>query len=70
MSCISTPATGTPIEPGLRSRSGGLNVAIAAVSESPLPSSTLQPNAASKPRRISTGIAAPPETHSRRVEAS
>jgi hypothetical protein len=59
-----------PIEPGLRCLSGWLKEATGEVSDRPYPSSTRQPNASSKARSTSTGIAAPPEMHSRSVDTS
>src|SRR3954466_13854039 len=59
---ISVPPTGTPIEPGLRSRSGRLNEPMPVVSERPYPSSTLASKASSTRCSTSTGGADPPAT--------
>src|SRR4051794_34589911 len=67
---ISTPRMGVPIDPGLRSACGWLNEATGEVSDSPYPSSTMQPKVSSNERMTSTGIADPPETHSRRLDMS
>ena len=69
ISRICTPWIGVPIEPGLRTWCGWLNEATGEVSDSPYPSRMMQPNFSSKPRRTSTGSAAPPETHTRSVAA-
>ena len=61
----STPATGVPIEPGLRTPPGWLKEATGEVSDSPYPSRMMVPNASSKARSSSTGRAAPPLTHTR-----
>ena len=49
---------------------GWLKHATGEVSDSPYPSSTRQPNASSKPFITSTGIAAPPEMHTRKAGKS
>src|SRR5690606_18666985 len=55
------PGTGRPIEPGLFNPSNGLDVTTGDVSDSPYPSTSLQPVTASNRSLTSTGKAAPPE---------
>ena len=70
MIATSTPITGWPMLPGMRSESKWLKVATGLVSDNPKPSRMVTPNSASKRRSTATGIGAPPDTPRRRVLAT
>ena len=57
------PGKGSPADPGLFSPSIGLQVMIGDASDSPYPSTSFDPVAASNAVRTSAGSGAPPEMH-------